>query len=814
MSLSSKGLIQCWRHNVAHNGLQALVTLSDYKHGCEKVGVGHQNANGGSGSNAGDSCIKNEDGAAVWHAWKYAKENGYIPDDDPVPYSALLHVCREREICTVAEIPDSKDESLPEHAYNGAIESIENYDELNSGRKRTDEIDDSGGIPDKSNVEPIKKADNTDETDEHGHVEEFPQGDEDTEQQGNFGSISDLETFAGGYGYIKVSDSGEEYFERVTNFEIDVESFLKKDGDRLIDMEVVPGTGEESYEVTVPAKVFNDTRRFRDNVVTGLTTTYDGAPSDLNELRKKVGGQDAPIRQGTHHMGLHPEEGEFVTPNGVLTADGWIDDPTVAYIEREITAERSCVLDPEQHDDYDPADVADMLELLPKTRNAERFLPVLGWMYTAPLRPFVQKWQGQFNTLHVTGETGAGKSSTLSLLWKLLGMDGDPMACDDTKFALTTTMASSRSIPMWFDEYKPGDMKDWELDRFQTLMRKSTRGGVETRGNADKTTEEYRLQAPLVISGEQAVQGAAEERRSVQTRFRDNVKDPQTDTKEAFAQLTGMAYDDGGQTVEPEGYELQQHALAYYQFVLQQHEDRLKDLWRQSREYVRELLTEHDITGVDDLPRQGIQTVHFGITLYEQFGQQIAAEAATEDISTPSEAEIETALLYIARQFGDRGSRKSHLDRFVELAGRAAAADYLEADEHYTVVNEGKPDEQLAFKLPRVHDSVSKYVRDHGLDGEDLLNNARDYKERMKEASKSADSYVDNHSKNTRPLNRCARLDIEAAETQLHFDRTAFGLTSEEEEDDEEEGIRPHEPDPIDIAAIDPEKQDNATVEA
>jgi len=136
MSVSSQGLIQCWRHSVTHNGLQALVTLSDYSRGCEAVGSGHRS------SNAGDSCIKQEDGAAVWEAWKYAKRNGYIPDDDPVPYNAIKHVCRERGICTVAELPDpGKDESLPEHAYNGVLASIEDYDDLNPGRKQTDEID-------------------------------------------------------------------------------------------------------------------------------------------------------------------------------------------------------------------------------------------------------------------------------------------------------------------------------------------------------------------------------------------------------------------------------------------------------------------------------------------------------------------------------------------------------------------------------------------------------------------------------------------------------------------------------------------------
>ena len=137
MSFSSKGLINCWRHSVAHNGLQALAVLSDYDGSCQHVGTGHKH------SNAGDSCLTSEDGGHIWHAWKYAKQNGYIPDDDPVPYSAMLHVARERDICPVSDIPKSTDDSLPAYAYDAVLETIEGHDGLETGRKKTDEFSDA-----------------------------------------------------------------------------------------------------------------------------------------------------------------------------------------------------------------------------------------------------------------------------------------------------------------------------------------------------------------------------------------------------------------------------------------------------------------------------------------------------------------------------------------------------------------------------------------------------------------------------------------------------------------------------------------------
>ncbi|AFH22642.1 DNA primase [environmental Halophage eHP-31] len=139
MSLSNKGLLHCWRHEVALNGLQALCVLSEYRGDCADVGTPHQH------SGAGQSCLKADEGEHIWFAWKYAKQNGYIPSDDPVPYSALKYLCRTRDLCAVTELPSGEDGSIPAYAYDAALSSIENADGLDPGRVKTDEIDSASG---------------------------------------------------------------------------------------------------------------------------------------------------------------------------------------------------------------------------------------------------------------------------------------------------------------------------------------------------------------------------------------------------------------------------------------------------------------------------------------------------------------------------------------------------------------------------------------------------------------------------------------------------------------------------------------------
>jgi len=112
MSLSKNGLLHCWRHLVSHNGLQALTVLSGYM-SCGEAGSPHKD------SGRGSSKVIGNDGA-IFHAWKYAKEEGYIPADDPIPTRAMKFIAREYDICE----PDDGG-ILPKWAYNKVLQTVE-----------------------------------------------------------------------------------------------------------------------------------------------------------------------------------------------------------------------------------------------------------------------------------------------------------------------------------------------------------------------------------------------------------------------------------------------------------------------------------------------------------------------------------------------------------------------------------------------------------------------------------------------------------------------------------------------------------------
>ena len=110
MSYSSEGLLQCWRHNCSFNGLQALTVLSGYM-SCNDAGSHHR----GTG---GSSRIVGDDGA-IFHAWLYAKQHGYIPKDDPVPCRALNYLA-DKHLHFKAE----KDKLLPTTVYKLVLQIL------------------------------------------------------------------------------------------------------------------------------------------------------------------------------------------------------------------------------------------------------------------------------------------------------------------------------------------------------------------------------------------------------------------------------------------------------------------------------------------------------------------------------------------------------------------------------------------------------------------------------------------------------------------------------------------------------------------
>lgn len=107
----SNGLGHCWRHAVSLNAYQYLAVELELAE-CQDAGTRHK---GGECGISGDKNI-------LFRVWVEAKKRRLIPDNDPVPYSCLLHIMGKNK------------GTLNMSEFNSAIEHVER--EVPSGRTR------------------------------------------------------------------------------------------------------------------------------------------------------------------------------------------------------------------------------------------------------------------------------------------------------------------------------------------------------------------------------------------------------------------------------------------------------------------------------------------------------------------------------------------------------------------------------------------------------------------------------------------------------------------------------------------------------
>lgn len=496
----------------------------------------------------------------------------------------------------------------------------------------------------------------------------------------------------------------------------------------------------------------------------------ENSRDSLDDLNSYIEAQDPPRLTGTEHMGLH--NGEWVVPGGSLTPDGWADDPETVYLEQKIGLERKVNL-PMDRDDYDESDVAEILRTFPKTRPAERLLPVLGWFYAAPLRPHIQQIEREFNVLNITGETGSGKTTTLRYLVRCFGLEDKPFGLNGTPFTFMTTMGATNAIPVWYDEYKPGDYEQWRVNNSHAKLRLAATGGVDQRGNSDKSTDEYNLQAPLVISGEEQIRPPAERRRSIMVSFKKATTAEGSKYVRAYQEIAGEAHIKGDELVIHDDYpQPDEHALAYYRYITSLDHETVRELRNEAKLAVAEYRQQWDAEeDLGDMERQALQTVLFGWATYVDFAER---HGVARD-QLPGDDAMDAALRQIASAVE---STKSHTDQFLELMARAAGRDVLERDKDYGIVREGSEREELRFHMGKCYDAISGYIRNHDLT-EDLFSNAKDYRKRFKELYEDEDDrLVVSYRQKTPGVGDCIGVMTRIAADRLDFDRSAFRIAT------------------------------------
>lgn len=142
---------------------------------------------------------------------------------------------------------------------------------------------------------------------------------------------------------------------------------------------------------------------------------------------------------------------------------------------------------------------------------------LVGWYTACFYRAFFHRAYGKFPLLHVNGAAGAGKTEMNKVMAHLFYYNQEPktLTPQSTSFAIQQHMASSVSVPLILDEYKPHEMTVDLHNRLKLLFRDAYNMRDVMKGGGNRDSDDYRslthtqLAAPLCFIAEAAEEEAA-----------------------------------------------------------------------------------------------------------------------------------------------------------------------------------------------------------------------------------------------------------------------------------------------------------------
>ena len=162
---------------------------------------------------------------------------------------------------------------------------------------------------------------------------------------------------------------------------------------------------------------------------------------------------------------------------------------------------------------------------------AETTARVLGWYMSNFVTQHIRAYIRQYPLLQVYGEAGSGKTSFTQLCANLHYYKRAPKiisAGGVTAFAMEAPLASSGTIPVIFDEFKPREMQLQRLNAMLMLMRNNFNGTSGSKGKVSKDSGHSQLgvantanTAPMTTISEAKITQEAIVHRSVMAAFPD-----------------------------------------------------------------------------------------------------------------------------------------------------------------------------------------------------------------------------------------------------------------------------------------------------
>lgn len=255
---------------------------------------------------------------------------------------------------------------------------------------------------------------------------------------------------------------------------------------------------------------------------------YWGGDPEVQKIFHLIANLNVPEQKGVRVVGMHRHDDKWhlVTHEGSLAGDGTRDELLLV----DDSFYRSRLLSTR------PADrefLQDVVQHLWRFNDFSVAMPILGWHVLTLFKERIFYHTQQFPILFVFGEAGAGKTLTVMNLRRLWAMEGDytlKSVGDQTKFTLTKAAAGSKGPPLYLDEFKSSQFRDYQVKNIHALIRTAYNNESADRGNSDQTVNVYPMTAPIAFTGEQIIGEKAVRDRIIEVQMTRRLSEPHFDS--------------------------------------------------------------------------------------------------------------------------------------------------------------------------------------------------------------------------------------------------------------------------------------------
>lgn len=305
----------------------------------------------------------------------------------------------------------------------------------------------------------------------------------------------------------------------LSNFSMRVVSRLEMPNSASDVMRVqITSTGGRDEIMDIPVSAFSSRATLIKELVRAEYAWY-GLDVHSQYLKAYLSEQEFPTQKAVIKLGRASTPGGdvWIMPDGILAKNGLSVTEDWTYhrppYHGTVAVSLPSVKSEKEH-------VKKCLTHLMSLNEIKVMVPVIGWAMSVPFKPFLLAELGHFPILMLYGTRGAGKTQLIQkAVLPLFGYSSrEPQIhfCDTTRFVLVSYGASTTTVPLFFDEYRPsalGSVKVRQLwDHWRHLYAEDT----DHRGQADLTRIEFKQSSPVIIAGEERVSDPAMQERMVQ----------------------------------------------------------------------------------------------------------------------------------------------------------------------------------------------------------------------------------------------------------------------------------------------------------